>query len=36
MIIDAGFRSVELRQIYNLAEHPYRQGEWRAVLSARP
>ena len=36
MVIDAGFTSVELRQIYNLAEHPYRQGEWRAVLSARP
>lgn len=36
MIIDAGFGSVELRQIYNLAEHPYRVGEWRAVLSARP
>ncbi len=36
MIIDAGFGTVELRQVYNLAEYPYRLGEWRAVLSARP
>ncbi|MHB8467783.1 MAG: class I SAM-dependent methyltransferase [Acidimicrobiales bacterium] len=36
MVIDAGFGSVELRQIYNLADGPARAGEWRAVLSARP
>ena len=33
--IDTTGLNTELRQIYNLAEHPYRMGEWRAVLSAR-